>query len=119
MRGFLVFLVKVLTTKNRDLLIVRLGAALTLNKWGLAAPLSYPVSFLLRSVMGAAIEAGVFLVDIGLDAYREGEKLEEFKVEARKAYEKATSKIYTEEEKQAIRNEYKKLIEKIAPVGSP
>lgn len=118
-RGILIFIVKILTTKNKDLLVVRLGAALTLKQWGLVGPLATVPSFIMRSFMGAAMEAGIFQVDLLLDAYREGEKLEEFKIEARKAYAEATKRIYSEEEKQKIREQYRKIIEGIAPVGKP
>lgn len=116
MQGLLIFLIKVLTTKNRDLFIVRLGATLTLNKWNIAGPLP---NFIMRSILGAAIEGGVLLIDIGLDSYREGEKLAEFKVASREAYAKATARLYTEDEKREIRNQYKELIKKIAVVGKP
>lgn len=119
MRGLLIFIIKILTTKYRDDFIVRLGVTLTLNQWGLTGLLASVPNFILRSVMGAAMEAGVFFIDIGLDSYREGEKLAEFKEEARAAYLKATARIYTEEEKAAIRKQYDELIKKIAPVGNP
>lgn len=119
LQGLLIFIVKVLTTKNRDLLVVRLGATLTLNKWNLTGPLAAFPNFILRSFMGAAIEAGVFQVDLMLDSYREGEKLAEFKIEARAAYAKAMARLYTEEEKNEIRKQYRELIKKFAPVGKP
>lgn len=115
MQSLLILIIKIFTTKNRDLFIIRLGSALMLKQWGIAG--SIP-SYVLRSIMGAALEAGVFYIDIGLDAYKEGQKLEEFKIEAKKAHDLAIAKVYSEAEKEAIREKYRKIIEGIAPVGS-
>lgn len=65
------------------------------------------------------MESGIYHVDLTLDAYKEGKKVQEFKDMASRAYEKATAKVYSEEEKDEIRKEYLKIISNIGNVGNP
>lgn len=118
-QGLAHFIARILSNKNRDLFTVRLGVALLLGKFQITGPLAGLVGFFLRGFVGLLIEDGTFLIDIALDAYREGQKLEEFKKEAKAAYDKATAKIYDEAEKQKIREEYLRIISKIGVVGNP
>lgn len=117
-RGLANFVARLLSTKNRNLFIVRLGVNLTLSRFGIVGPLAWLISFPLQCVLGLLIEDGVFLIDVALDAYREGAKLEEFKRDAKAAYEKATAKIYEESEKEKIRAEYLRIISRVGTVGN-
>lgn len=116
-QGIAHFIARVLSNKNRDLFTVRLGVSLLLGKFGISGVAAQFIGFFVRGFVGLLIEDGTFLIDVALDAYREGQKLEEFKKEAKEAYEKATAKIYTEDEKQKIREEYLRIISKIGVVG--
>lgn len=113
------FLARLFTNTHKDDFIVRLGVTLLLGKFGLKGSIFKILDFLLRSVMGLLVETGVFQIDLALDAYREGKKLDEFKRDAAIAFEKATAKKYTEEEKNEIRNQYLKIIRNIGNVGNP
>lgn len=117
MKQVLDFFTRVVTNKNKDLFLVRLGVTLLLGKFGIVGGAASFVGFFLRGLLGVLIEDGTFLIDISLDAYREGQKLEEFKREAKAAYEKATAKIYDEAEKEKIRQQYLAIISKIGVVG--
>lgn len=117
MKSVLDFFNRVITNKNKDLFLVRLGVTLLLGKFGIVGGAASFVGFFLRGLLGVLIEDGTFLIDISLDAYREGQKLEEFKKEAKAAYEKATAKIYDEAEKEKIRQQYLAIISKIGVVG--
>ena len=113
MRNFAKFIARVLTSKNKELFTIRLGVSLTLKRFGISGPLAeYFVGGFFRGLLGVLVEDGVFLIDISLDAYREGEKLKDFKAEAIKAYAKARKKVYTNEEKNKIRAEYRAIIAK-------
>lgn len=118
-KGFANFLARLLASDKRNLFTVRLGVALFLGKIGLVGFVGRVVGFFLRSVLGVLIEDGIFLIDIGIDAYREGKKLKEFEREAALAYEKATAKIYDEEKKNEIRQQYLEIISRFGAVGSP
>lgn len=98
--------------------MVRLGSQLILAKFGLVGFLGGVVGYFLRGFLGLLIEDGTFLIDLGLDAYREGQKLTEFKREAKIAYDRAMAKRYTEEQKNEIRAQYLKIISKFGTVGN-
>lgn len=118
-RGFSLFLARLLSNTNKDLFMVRLGVTLLLNKFNIVGFIAGPVGYILRSVIGLLMEYGIFQIDLALDAYKEGQKLAEFKDAATQAYEKATKKLYTEAEKDAIRKEYLAIISKFGSVGNP
>lgn len=119
MRGLYLFLARLFSTKHRDLFIVRLGTYLLLAKFGITGRLADFLGLFLRGAIGLLIESGIFQIDLTLDAYREGQKLKQFKKLASKAYKKATAKVYSEEEKIEIRKEYLKIISLIGTVGNP
>ena len=97
--------------KNRDLFTVRLGSHYF---WAVSnhGTVCRSCLFFLRGFVGLLIEDGTFLIDIALDAYREGQSSKNLK-EAKAAYDKATAKIYDEVEKQKIREEYLRIISKL------
>jgi len=114
--GLLGFIARVLSNENRNLFTVRLGVTLLLAKYGIVGVPGRAVSFFLRSLIGVLIEDATFIIDIGLDAYREGKKLKEFELAAAEAYEKATAKIYDEVKKHEIRNQYLEIISRFGSV---
>lgn len=116
-RGFWGFLARIMSNDYRDTFIVRLGSQLILGKFGITGPLADLVGLLLRGLIGLLIEDGTYLIDISLDAYREGKKLKEFEKAATEAYEKASAKIYDEAKKNEIRKQYLEIISRIGTVG--
>jgi hypothetical protein len=97
--------------------MVRLGTKLLLGKFNLAGPLADFVGIFVRGFLGLLLETGIFQLDLLLDAYREGKKIPEFEKAATEAYEKATARVYSEEEKIEIRKQYLEILSKIVPVG--
>ena len=118
-RGLALFAARLFTNKYKDTVIAHLGATVILNKLNLVGKLAKPLNYLIRCFLGLFQESGVFLIDITLDAYKEGKNLEEFKVMATEAYNKATAKVYDETEKEKIRQEYLEIISKFGVVGNP
>lgn len=117
-RGVAFFFARLFSNKNSGLFTVRLGVSLLLAKFGVVGILGDVVGYFVRSLLGLLIEDGTFLIDIGLDAYKEGQKLDEFKKEAEIAYKKATAKLYSEAEKNEIRKQYLDIISRIGVVGN-
>lgn len=115
--GFWKFLAQVMGNSYRDTFMVRLGSTLLLGKYGITGPVADLVGPIVRGFLGLLLESGIFRLDLLLDAYREGKKIPEFEKAASEAYAKATAKIYTEEEKVAIRKQYLDVLSKIVPVG--
>jgi len=110
---------KILFSKHRDLFVVNLGSSLLLLKLGVPPTTiaGKVIGFLIKGFLGFFVDSGVFLIDVTLDSLREGAKLEEFKREAKAAYDKATAKVYDEAEKQKIRRQYLEIISRIGTVG--
>lgn len=119
-RGLALFLARLASNKYKDTFTVRLGVTLLLGKFGIAGSLADLIGAILRPVLGLLMESGIFMIDLTLDAYREGQKLAEFKEKATELYDKLmASKKLTEEQKDAYRKEYLRLIGLIGNVGNP
>lgn len=112
------FIARVMGNSYRDTFTVRLGTSLLLAQYGLVGPVAAFVGTFVRGLIGLLFETSIFQIDLLLDAYREGQKIPEFERAAYEAYLKATSKLYTEEEKDAIRKQYLEILGKIVPVGN-
>lgn len=96
---------------------VQLGVGIWLASWGItgiwADFFSYPLSWF----VGSLIDKGIFVIDLTVNAIKTGMQLEKFKELAKKAHEKATARVYTEEEKRAIRQQYLETIRDFARFG--
>jgi hypothetical protein len=118
-RGLALFLARLASNTNKDLFIVRLGVTLLLGRFGIVGPLANLLGSVLRMAIGLLMEDGIFLIEISVDAYKEGRKLKEFEKAATEAYQKATAKVYDEKEKDEIRKQYLEIIARIGAVGNP
>lgn len=112
------FIARVMGNSYRDTFVVRLGTSLLLAQFGIVGPVATFISTFVRGFIGLLFETSVFQIDLLLDAYKEGKKIPEFEKAATEAYAKATAKVYTEEEKNAIRQQYLEILGKIVPVGN-
>lgn len=92
--------------------MVRLGSQVFLAKYGITGAWADFLGYFVRSFMGAIVASTVFGIDLAMDSIKEGMKIPEFKKEATKAYELATRRVYNEEEKVAIRNQYFEILDK-------
>lgn len=111
------FLVGFLSNKAGGLFTVRLGVKLLLANYGIVGFGADVISWFLRGVLGVFLDEGIFLLDLSLDSLREGAKLEEFQKQATAEYEKASKRVYTEAEKNAIRKEYLDIISKFGAIS--
>ena len=118
-RGLALFIGRLASNSQKDLFIVQLGVTLILGKFGLVGFPAKIIGGVLRACIGMLMEVGIFQIDIALDALKEGQKLKEFEKDATALYEKAISKVYSEEEKNDIRQQYLKIIARIGSVGNP
>lgn len=112
-------LARLFTNDHKDGFLAHLGAALILSKFGIIGRFASTLDYFLRAGIGFLIETGIYNIDLTLDSIKEGLKREQFKKDAMTAYKKAMLKAYTEEEKDAIRKEYLKIIGAIGNVGNP
>ena len=116
MRKTLLLVSRITTNKYKNTFLVRLGTNLAFKNFGIMKP-PKSLGFILRAVTGFLIEIGVYKIELTMDSISEGRKLSEFREEAYKAYKETTKKVYSEEEKIKIREEYLGIIEKIGSVG--
>lgn len=63
------------------------------------------------------MDKGIFAIDITINAVQTGMQMEKFKALAKKAHNKATARVYSEEEKSAIRQQYLIAIRDFARFG--
>lgn len=119
-RSLALFLARLSTNEHQNTFVVRLGVTLLLAKFGITGFLADVLGRILRPVLGLLMESGIFFIDLTMDAYKEGKKLAEFKDKATELHDKLqASKKLTEEQKDAYRKEYLRLISLIGNVGNP
>lgn len=64
------------------------------------------------------LDKGIIQLDIQIDKLKEALKDPQWRDAAEKAYKKASAKVYTEEEKDAIRKQYLDALSKYATYGN-
>ncbi len=89
-----------------DSFSVQYASFLIVAKWGLGAFFGPIAAFFVAIVLGAGVDLAILAIDISIDRLKEAMKEEKWKDAAAKAYANASKKVYTEEEKNAIRKEY-------------
>lgn len=70
------------------------------------------------NVLGVMLDRGIIVMDIGIDKLKEALKDPQWRAAAEKAYKKASARVYTEEEKNAIRKQYIDALSKYATYGN-
>lgn len=103
--------------KSRDLFIVNFGLRLWLTSQGVTGFWQDLLAKVLAFVLGDLIDRGIFVIDLTIDSIKIALQKKEYREAALKAYAKAKAKVYTDEEKKAIRAEYQAIIRKFVPVG--
>lgn len=112
------FLIQMYKSPSRHLFTVQLGVAVLLAKFGIAGFAAVVIGMFLRGALGVLVDAGIYKIDLLLDAVKEGMKLKEFEKIATELYNKTMERVYSETEKQAIRKQYLEIIRKLGPVGN-
>lgn len=68
--------------------------------------------------LGSLVDWGIVVIDLTVASVRVALEREEYRELAMKAYKNATARVYTEEEKRAIREEYLRVIRRFGRVGN-
>ena len=68
------------------------------------------LSFIATLVLGSLLDQGIIKIDVFLDTIREAMKDPKWREQATKLYGKASARVYTEKEKDEIRQEYLKAL---------
>lgn len=101
----------------KDLFSLKLGVGLWINSLGLGW-LGNIIAPFIEWALGSMIDFGIFKIDITINAIQEGMKKSEFKDLAQKAHDSAIKKVYTEQEKDAIRRQYLDILSKFVAFGN-
>lgn len=112
----------------KDLFVVKLGVKLGIEalkrsapwwigKFVLSGPLGFVISFFGEKFLGLLVERAIIQIDIGINGIKEAMSLEEYRQFAKETYERASAKVYTEEEKKVIRQQYLDALSRFAAFG--
>lgn len=110
------FIVKFVT--ELGFAVMRRKASSWLGAYILGGPVGFVLSFFAEKYLGLLIEEGILQIDLGLYAAKVGMEKEDYREFAEKAYKKASKKVYSEDEKQKIREEYLAALRKFGAVGN-
>lgn len=101
-------------TDAKNLFLVELASKLMSRSLALPPVVMQIFEFVVQWVLGVGLSLGILKIDLTADAWTMAEKIEEYKELALKAHDKAIKRVYTEEEKVEIREEYMRLLRKIS-----
>lgn len=92
----------------KDSFVVQYSILLWLQAVGVSAtgPIGLILIFFLSRVLGSMLDFGILQADIALDKLGQALRSDQWRKAALQAYQRASSKVYTEDEKNAIRKEY-------------
>lgn len=115
-----------MAVRMADTFVVKLAVELGLKKLAVLFP---PAAWLFTGCLGNVVghfagqfigflaDQGILVIDLGTDAIKIAFERKEYREAALAAYKKARARVYTEEEKRAIRKEYLTMVRKFARVG--
>lgn len=96
----------------KDSFTIRYAVQLWLATMGVPTPVGYVVGLIAAHFLGDLVDKGLIKIDITIDKLREALKDPEWRDAALKAYNHAQAKVYTEAEKNEIRKEYHKALDR-------
>lgn len=102
----------------RNSFIVQFGVGLWLTSIGVSGFLAGPLGWIASWVLGTMLDKGILLIDLSLSSLKVALEEDQYKDAAKKAYDHAQARVYTEEEKNAIRKEYLAALSRFASVGN-
>jgi hypothetical protein len=75
------------------------------------------LTWALSLVIGSMMDKGILKIDLTVDAIKFAISQKEFEKEARAVYVVATKKVYTDAEKEVIRQKYLEILRNFVPVN--
>lgn len=110
------FIVKFVT--ELGFAVLKRKASSWVGSYILGGPIGFVLSYFAEKYLGLLVQEGILQIDLGLYAAKVGMERDEYKKFAEKAYEKASKKVYSEDEKQKIREEYLAALRNFGSVGN-
>lgn len=102
----------------KDSFAVQLAVRLLFAKLGWPALLVAIATPVLAFLLGALVDEGILKLDLTIDSIKRGMSIPEFKKAAIDAHKKATARIYSREEKDAIKKQYIDALNKFGAFGN-
>lgn len=97
--------------------VVQLGVSLWLSSWGITGIFAEFLSPIAAWFLGDIADKEILLIDLTAYAIKLGMQEEKFKKLAKAAHDRAIAKVYSEEEKDAIRKQYLDALREFARFG--
>lgn len=91
---------------------------LWLTSIGLTGPVGAIVGFIATKILESVLDKGILKIDLTIDSIKVAMQEEQYKKLAEAAYGKATARVYTEVEKDAIRKQYLDALRDFARFGN-
>lgn len=102
----------------RNSFIITFGVSLWLASNGIVGFWAKPLAALIEFIVGGMADAGILKIDLTIASIKVALQDEKFKDLAKKAYDKTILRVYTYEEKVAIRKQYQDIIREFGSVGN-
>ena len=102
----------------RDSFVVQYAVHLWVAAAGITGFWAPIVTWIAAYFLGDFVDRGIVMLDLKIDKLKEALKDPQWHSAALKAYNKSISRVYTEEEKNAIREEYRKALSDYAGFGN-
>lgn len=83
----------------------------------IGGPLGFVIGYFAEKYLNFMVTQGILAIDLTAQSWKVAFEASEYREAALKAYQKATARVYTEEEKVAIRQQYLKILRDFAAVG--
>lgn len=96
---------------------MRFGVGLWLTSLGITGWFAGPIGWIVSIILGSLLDKGILLIDLTISSIKVALQEDEFKELAKKAYDHASARVYTEKEKAAIREEYLAALRSFGSVG--
>lgn len=104
--------------KMKNSFVVKFGVGLWLTSMGITGFWAMPAGWILGIILGSFLDLGILEIDLSITSINVAIQDDTYKELAIKAYQQAIARVYTEEEKIAIRKQYQDALRDFASVGS-
>lgn len=105
-----------MSNDHRKSFVVELSVDVLLAKFGIVGRMAHFLGFFVKGFLGLGLETAIFNIDLTIDGIKEARLLKDFDKLALDAYERTVKRVYTESEKNEIRNQYINIISDFGPV---
>lgn len=100
---------------------IELWYSALMGAWPVGAPflafIRPLVEPLIAQLLGSFVDFGILQLDLSADSIKIGLERKEYRADIERVYAKAMARVYTEEEKRAIRSEYLRILAKFGRVA--